>query len=94
MMTKSLNDIQCKVGDGAHLVEIENQVEFTDVVEIFIENFDKVVNGFQICQIVVCDIDTDTEVETSVTTIDYLEVSELHKHHSTVHTIECHTVHY
>jgi len=52
-------------------------------VEIFIENFDKVVNGFEIGEVVVRDVDTNTEVETGVATIHYLEVSKLNEHQNT-----------
>ena len=46
-------------------------------MEIFIENFYKVVNGFEVCQVVVGDVHTDAEVEAGITTVDYFEVSEL-----------------
>jgi len=55
-------------------------------VEIFIENFDKVVNGFEIGEVVVRDVDTNTEVETGVATIHYLEVSKLNEHQN--HSIQ------
>ena len=63
-----------------HLVEIEDQVKFTDIVEIFIENLDEVVNSLEIRKVVVSDVDTDAEVEASVATIDNLEITKLHKH--------------
>lgn len=37
----------------------------------------KVVNALQVCQVVVCHIHTDTEVQTSIAPIDDLEVPEL-----------------
>jgi len=48
-------------------------------VEVFIENFDKVVNGLEVRQIVVSYVNTDTEVETGVATVNNLEVSKLHR---------------
>jgi len=48
-------------------------------MEVFIQDFDKVVNGFQVSQVVVIDINTNAEVESSVSSIDNLEVSKLNK---------------
>jgi len=53
-------------------------------VEIFIENFDKVVNGFKVGEVIVSDVDADTEVQSGVTTVDDLEVTELHKQRKTL----------
>jgi len=46
-------------------------------VEVFIENFYKVMNSLKICEVVVCYIDTDAEVETSVASVDDFEVTKL-----------------
>jgi len=46
-------------------------------VKVFIEDFYEVVNGFEVCQVVVGDVYADTEVEAGVTAVDYFEVSEL-----------------
>ena len=46
-------------------------------MEVFVENFDEVVNRFQIRQVVVGYVDTDTEVETGVATVNDLEVPKL-----------------
>jgi len=48
-------------------------------VEVFVEHFDKVVNGFEVRQVVVGYVDTDTEVEPGVAAVDYFEVSKLHR---------------
>lgn len=47
-------------------------------MEVLIENFNKVVNGFQVDEVVVGNINTDAKIEASVTTVDNLEVTELH----------------
>jgi len=49
-------------------------------VKIFVENFNKVVNGFEVRKVVVGDVNTDAEVEASVATVDYLEIPKLHTH--------------
>jgi hypothetical protein len=46
-------------------------------VKIFIEDFDKIVNSFQICKIVVSNVNTNAEVETGISSIDNLEVPKL-----------------
>jgi hypothetical protein len=48
-------------------------------VEVFVENFDKVVDGFQVIQVVIHDVDTNAEVETGVSSVDNLEISEFNK---------------
>lgn len=40
---------------------------------------DKVVDSFKVCQVVVGHVHANTEVQTSVTSVDDLEVSELWK---------------
>ena len=44
----------------------------------FVEYFDKVVDCFEIGQVVVIEVNTDTEIEASIATIHYLEVTELY----------------
>lgn len=46
-------------------------------MEIFVEHFDKVVDGFQVAKIVVVDVDAYAKVETRIATIDNFEVTEL-----------------
>lgn len=46
-------------------------------MEVLVEHLDEVVYGLQVAQVVVVDVDADAEVETRVTTVDYLEVAEL-----------------
>ena len=44
----------------------------------FVEYFDKVVDCFEIGQVVVIKVNTDTEIQTSIATVHYLEVTELY----------------
>lgn len=46
-------------------------------MEIFVEHFDKVMDGFQVAKIVVVDVDAYAKVETRIATIDNFEVTEL-----------------
>ena len=62
----------------SYFVEVENQIQFAHVVEIFVENFDKVVDRFQINKIVVAHVHTYAEVKACIAAVDYLEVAELH----------------
>lgn len=63
--------------NGAHLVKVENEIQFTDVVKVFVEHFDEVVNGFQVVQVVVADVNADAEVKAGVTAVDDFEIAEL-----------------
>lgn len=46
-------------------------------MEILVENFNKIVNSFEITQIVIIHVDTDAEVETSVAAINDFKVAKL-----------------
>ena len=48
-------------------------------MKILIKNFHKVVNGLKVVEVVIIDIDADAEVETSIASVDNLEVSKLYK---------------
>ena len=65
------------VDDRVDFVEIENQVQFADVVEILVEDFDEVVNRLQIHEIVVAHVDADAKVESGVSPINDLEIAKL-----------------
>jgi len=65
------------VHDRVDFVKVEHQVELTDVLEILIQHLYEVVNGFEIEEVVVRDVDADAEVETRVTSVNYLEVPKL-----------------
>merc|ERR1712071_30391 len=67
------------VDDAVNLVEVEHQIKLAHVVEVFVKNLNKVVNGFQVAQVVVVDIDADAEVQTCVPAVHDLEVAELNK---------------
>ena len=38
------------VDDGINFVEVKDQIEFANVVEIFVENFDEIVNNSKTSQ--------------------------------------------
>ena len=44
----------------------------------FVEYFDKVVDCFEIGQVVVIEVNTDTEIKASIATIHYLKITELY----------------
>ena len=44
-----------------------------------VENLDKIMNGFQISEIIIVDIDADAEVKASVTAVNDLEITELER---------------
>lgn len=60
-------------------VKVEHQVQLADVVEVLVEHFDKVVDGLQIGQVVVADVDANAKVEAGVASVHDLEVTELDK---------------
>ena len=59
-----------------YLMEVENEVEFADIVEVFIQNFNKKVDHFKDQELVVVLVDDGDEVETGVSGVtwkdDYL----------------------
>ena len=61
----------------AYLVEVKNKVQFANVAEILVENFDEIVNGFEISEIIIPYIHTDTKVEPSITPINNFIIAEL-----------------
>ena len=60
-----------------YLVEIEDEVKLTDIVEELIQHLYKVVNGLKVSQVVVAHINTDTEIEPCIASVHDLEVPEL-----------------
>jgi len=62
-----------------HFVEIKHQIQLAHVVEILVENLNKVVYGLEVVEVVVAHIDANTKVEAGIPSIDNLEVSELDK---------------
>lgn len=60
-----------------HLVEVEHQIQFAHIVEVFVEYLYEIMYGFQVTQIVVVHIDTYAEVQTSIASVDDFEIPEL-----------------
>lgn len=60
-----------------HLIEIEDQIELTDIVEVLVEHLDEVVYRLQVGQVIVVHVDTDAEVQASVSSVDDLKVAKL-----------------
>ncbi len=65
------------VNDRVDFVKIEHQIQFTNIVEVFVEDLDEVVDGLQVEQVVVRHVYADAKVEAGVPPIDDLVVSEL-----------------
>lgn len=63
-----------------HLVKVEDQVELADVAEKGVEHLDEKVNGLEVGQLVVVDVDAGAEEEARVPAVDDLgRVAELDK---------------
>ena len=60
-----------------HLVEVEHQVKLADITEELIQYFHKIVDSLEIAEVVVLEVQTEAEVQTSVSSVDNLEVTEL-----------------
>lgn len=67
------------VDDTVNLIEVEHQIQFANIVEVFVQHFYKVVYRLEISQVVVAHVHADAEVEAGVAPVDDLEVSELHE---------------
>lgn len=46
-------------------------------MEVFVQHFHEIVNGFEITQVVIVDVYTDAEIQASVAAINDFEVAEL-----------------
>ena len=55
---------------NTHLVKVEHQVELTDVAEELIQYLHKVVDGLKIAEVVVLEVKTEAEIQTSVSSVD------------------------
>jgi len=64
------------IDDGVDFVEVEDKIELADVVEILVENFDEIVDGFQMSEIVVSNVGAQAKIKPRVASIDDLEVAE------------------
>jgi len=67
------------VNNRVNFVEIEDQVQLANVLEVFVQHLDKVVDGFEVEEVVVGHVDADAKVEAGVTPVNDLEVAKLHK---------------
>ena len=56
------------------LVEVEDEVKLANIVKVFVQHFDKIVNRFQVHQIIIFYVDTQTEEQTGISSIDYLNI--------------------
>lgn len=65
------------VDDRVDFVKVEHQIQFTHIVKVFVENFDEIVNRFEITQVVIIHVHTDAEIEASISAVYDFEVSEL-----------------
>jgi hypothetical protein len=63
---------------AAYLVEVEYQVQLTDITEESIQNLHKEMYGFEVCELVIVGVDACAEEETGVSAVDDLgHVAEL-----------------
>ena len=58
-----------------HLAKVEHQVELTDIAKELIQYLHKVVDGLEIAEVVVLEVQTEAEIQTSVSSVDSLEVT-------------------
>ena len=61
---------------GTHIAKVEHKVELADVAEELIQYLHKVVDGLEIAKIVVLEVQTEAEVQTSVSLGGNLEATE------------------
>ena len=61
----------------ANLVEVEHQIKFTHIVEVFIEHFNKVMNCLQVAEIIVIYINADAEVQSCISSVHNFKVAKL-----------------
>lgn len=62
---------------SVNFIEIKYQVQFTDIVKIFIKNFYEVVYGLQVAKIIIINIHTYAKVKTRITTVNNFKVTKL-----------------
>ena len=67
-----------KPADVPHLVEVEHQIKLADVAEVVIQDLHKEVDGLQVCELIICDVYTEAEVQPSVPHVNDLVGLELH----------------
>lgn len=57
---------------SAHLMEVEYEVELTDIPKVFIQNLYKMVNDFQGYELIICLINAHDKEEAGISFVDYL----------------------
>lgn len=62
-----------------YLVEVKDEVQFTDVAEECVEHLDEEVDSLEIGQLVVIGVDTHAKEETRIPPVHNLVVAELDK---------------
>lgn len=60
-----------------YLVKVENQIKFADIAKESIQDLDKEVDCLKVGELVVVGINAQTKEQTSIATVDDLEVAEL-----------------
>lgn len=60
-----------------YLVKIENQIKLTNIMEVFVQYLNEVMNSFQVAEIIVVHIDANTKVQASISTINNFEITKL-----------------
>ena len=60
-----------------HLMEVEDQIELADIAEVVVQNLHKQVNRLQICELIVCHIYAEAEVQPGISPVDDLVGLEL-----------------
>ena len=60
-----------------YFIKIKHQIELTNIMEIFIQDFNKIVYGFEIVEVIIHDIDTNTKIQSCISTVHNFKVSEL-----------------
>jgi hypothetical protein len=67
------------IHDGINLVEVKHKIQLANVVEKLVENFDEIVDGFEVGQIIVANIHANAEIKSSITPINDFETAEFDK---------------
>lgn len=67
------------VEDGVDLVKVEDEIELADVAEEGVEDLDEEVDGLEVGELVVVDVDAGAEEEAGVAAVHDLVVAVLHE---------------
>ena len=60
-------------------MEVEDEIQFTDVGEVAVENLDKVVDDFQDVKLIVVQVHTHAKIEAGVALVHHAEAPPLNK---------------